>query len=246
MIWKLPAGRVWPALGLALATWMATPAQAAVVVASFDPPFGASIPNLGFRGTAEFSIADACFARTGLVLNSDACSGNTMRVLGAEVTFYNLADPETPLLTSTWSASSFDVLAGLFADGKLVGLDTTISLPLPVAIQQSGEQAVSFSGLMAVQFYSGQLGGEEDDDEEEEGGYGARGGFGSHDSSSGDPAGGTRLFTCAVGSVGSCNVLAQSNAATVSYETVPEPATALLALLALGAGAASRRARPGA
>ncbi|MBL8305167.1 MAG: PEP-CTERM sorting domain-containing protein [Rubrivivax sp.] len=245
MFWKLPAGRVWPALSLALAAWMASPAQAAVVVASFDPAFGAAIPNLGFRGTAEFSIADACFARTGLVLNSDACSGNTMRVLGAEVTFYNLADPETPLQTSTWSGSSFNVLAGLFAGGQLVGLDTTISLPLPVVIQQSGAQAVSFSGLMAVQFYSGQLGGE-DDDEEEEGGYGARGSLGAHSSSSSDPAGGTRLFTCAVGSVGACNVLAQSNAATVSYETVPEPATALLALLALGAGAAARRARPAA
>ena len=77
-----------------------------------------------------------------------------------------------------------------------------------------------------------------DDDEGCEHLLSPRGGL---EPASGSTPGGTRLFICETTASGSCSVQAQSNAATVSYTTVPEPATPLLALLALGAAAAGRR-----
>jgi hypothetical protein len=186
------------------------PAQAAVVVGSFDPAFGPAIPNLGFRGTAQFFIPDACFAIAGAVLNGNACSGNTMSVTTASVEFYNLADPGTVLLTTVFPGASFNVLGAFFAGGVLTGIDTDISVPEAVNINDPGPPVVNFSGLMGLQFFIG-------------------------------APGGARLFICDLLSPLTCTTPEASNAATVTYTRVPEPATALLALLALGAAGVARR-----
>ncbi len=186
------------------------PAQAAVVVASFDPAFGPAIPNLGFRGTAAFFIPDACFAIAGAVLNGNACSGNTMSVTSASVDFYNLADPGDVLATLSWTSLNLNVLGAFFAGGVLTGIDTDIGAPQALNIADPGPPVLNFSGLIGVQFFIG-------------------------------APGGTRLFICDPLFPLVCTNPDASNAATVTYTRVPEPATPLLALLALGAAGFARR-----
>jgi PEP-CTERM motif len=208
--WSLVRSLSTACLALAALTSAVAPARAAVVVASFDPAFGPAIPNLGFRGTAEFFIPDACFAIAGAVLNGNACSGNTMSLTTASVEFYNLADPFTPLLTTVFPGAGFTVLGAFFAGGVLTGIDTNISVPEAVNINDAGPPPVSFTGLMGLQFSIGEEGG-------------------------------ARLFICDPGNLLVCTDPAGSNVATATYTRVPEPATALLVALALGAAGFARR-----
>jgi len=72
------------------------PAEAGRVTGRFDPSFGADgllgIPpalNLGWEGTADFTVPDACLAAPGLnntPLNTPSCVGMRMELL--EVSFY--------------------------------------------------------------------------------------------------------------------------------------------------------------
>ena len=76
----------------------ASPAQAVVYVGNWDPAFGPIFPNLGFKGTATFSLPAACDGLTGTFLNSAAgCGGGNIQILSASVSFYNLAAPATTL-----------------------------------------------------------------------------------------------------------------------------------------------------
>ena len=78
-------------------------AQAAIYTGNWDPAYGASFEGLGWKGTASFFIPDACLASSGWIANTDACAGGGMQVLGANVSFYNIADPmATPVETLTF------------------------------------------------------------------------------------------------------------------------------------------------
>ena len=68
-------------------------AQAAIYTGNWDPAYGASSEGSGWKGTASFFIPDACLASSGWIANTDACAGGGMQVLGANVSFYNTADP---------------------------------------------------------------------------------------------------------------------------------------------------------
>jgi opacity protein-like surface antigen len=221
------------ALALASAMTILAPAQAAVVVASFDPAFGPSIPNLGFRGTAQISVADSCFSLSGLVFNSDGCSGNTMSVLSADVEFYNVNTPLVTLGSATWAGSYFNVLAVFMQDGDLTGVDTDISLPSTVTLfDGAGPTDVNFSGLISVQFYTGAL--------TTAAGPEVLAGGTSDATVAG--RGGVRLYNCVGGTANGCGASAEaSNSATVTYTGVPEPTTPALVVLALAAAAVTRR-----
>lgn len=70
----------------------AAPAHALLVSGSWDPAYGASFSGLGWNGTAEWFIPDACVPGSGLVLNAATCSNGGMYLIGATVNFYSLGD----------------------------------------------------------------------------------------------------------------------------------------------------------
>lgn len=83
-----------------------SPAQAAIYIGSWDPVYGASFEGLGWKGTASFSIPDACLSGSGWIANTDGCAGGDMKVLSANVSFYNTADASmTPVETLTFDPS---------------------------------------------------------------------------------------------------------------------------------------------
>lgn len=84
------------------------PAQAIVVSGRWDPIFGTSFAGMGWEGTAQWFVPDACVPQLGTVtlLNSAGCSGGGMSMLGATVNFYDyIADPTG--LTSFKAALTF-------------------------------------------------------------------------------------------------------------------------------------------
>jgi hypothetical protein len=155
---------------LAAALWVgaaALPAQAAIVVGTFDPPFGPLIPNLGFRGSVVVSVPDACFALpAGFIPNADACSGNTMSLLSATVDLYNINTPGLPtLLTLPFSfvPGSFNGVvtgfSGVTNQNELLGVDTAFSTVLPVALFDAGPTAavgddVAFTGTLKLRLFA--------------------------------------------------------------------------------------------
>jgi hypothetical protein len=68
-------------------------AQAVVYTGHWDPAYGPSFPSLGWEGDASFFIPNACLAGSGWIANTDPCAAGAMKVLSADVDFYNAADP---------------------------------------------------------------------------------------------------------------------------------------------------------
>lgn len=122
------------ARGLVMAAaLLAGPASAAVYTGVWDPPVDDGYPNLGWRGTADFFVPDACVP-TGTVdvLNSTACGG-LAAVSQATVVFYALDDVDAlPRLTLTIDAASMQVQTLRFIDGQLEHLSTSLSSALRV------------------------------------------------------------------------------------------------------------------
>lgn len=164
----LAAGRrlLAAALGAAALT-LALPTQAAIVVGTFDPPFGPLIPNLGFRGSVTVSVPDACFALpAGYIGNDNLCSLGAMSVLSATVDLYNINTPLLPTLqTLNFSfapVSFFGVVTGfsnVSNQNELLGLDTDLSASLAVTVVDGGptpgpSDNVNFAGNLQLQFFA--------------------------------------------------------------------------------------------
>lgn len=143
--------RSWAAVGAAAAALFGTaaPAGAAVVVASFDPAVGPAIPGVGFRGTAQFFIDDACLSLSGFVSNNDTCSNGTMSVTTANVDFYDLANINNVLASLTFPGSSFAVNAAEITEGEVSGFDTTFANPALLL------ELNDFIGTVAMRFSLG-------------------------------------------------------------------------------------------
>ncbi|CAM5792137.1 PEP-CTERM sorting domain-containing protein [Rhizobacter fulvus] len=98
-------------------------AQAAVYTGSWDPAFGAPVPNLGWSATATFQVDDSCLAQpTGNYTATGACSG--FQVTAFDVTFYDLADQAgTETTFSILSSIPATFVTGLqIVDNQLTGL----------------------------------------------------------------------------------------------------------------------------
>jgi len=81
-------------------------AQAAIYRGNWDPAYGASFEGLGWKGTASFFVPDACLAGSGWIANTDGCAGGEMKVLSANVSFYNTGDASmTAVETLTFDPS---------------------------------------------------------------------------------------------------------------------------------------------
>jgi PEP-CTERM motif len=215
------------ALGAALA-----PAQAAVVVGAFDPAFGPSLPNLGYRGTATFFVPDACFGFTGIITNGNACSLGAMTVQAVNLQLYNVNTPGQPTLFTNITAIPsfvFDVLIAFDAStnqNELKGVQTTFSSAFNVTLNDG-----LGVNLNNVPFF-----------------------FGFASPASAASAAGAQLRACTNNFIGNsgCNAnTAQPGNTPVTVfgkresgpSNVPEPSGIALSLLALGAAAVATRRR---
>ena len=203
-------------------------ARAAIYRGNWDPAYGAPFTDLGWKGTATFFIPDACLSGTALVANSAACSSNGMKMLGANVSFYNATlDPLglNILETLTYSPPAPYVYSMQVTNSVLTGINTGFSDP-----------AIASSSIAGSGFYSFDLKF-----------YVTRTGTGSvqlfHSPIGMDP-------TCAYDYPGSlnydprCGFNDPGNAPTLTLTLVPEPATVALVLAGLVAiGLTVRRRR---
>lgn len=119
------------------------PAQAAVYTGEWDPAYGAAFPSLGWKGSASFFIPDACLAGAGWIENVNACSGGGMKVLGAAVTFYNLASPSAAVETLTFDPNG-TVYKMFVSAGTLGGVSTDFLGPAHATSSIAGEGAYYF------------------------------------------------------------------------------------------------------
>lgn len=146
------------AAGLVMA--VAAPAQAGVI-ASFDPAFGPSIPNLGFRGTINLDVTPGCYTLgSGFQFTGGTCQ---ITATAAQINYYNsnpLASGAT-ITTVNLLGSFFDpnYVFGAYFDpvtGQLAGLDTNDSAEFFVSVNDVGAgPSVSYSGNMLLYFSSG-------------------------------------------------------------------------------------------
>jgi MYXO-CTERM domain-containing protein len=120
-------------LVVAAALGIAGSAQAATVTGRFDPIFGATLGNVGYRGTATFQIADACLSLGGptsgaggaFVYAGFDCDGGGagtdagMKFLGAHVDFF---DPSNTSII--WGSVDFvldpNAILGMFVQNNAV------------------------------------------------------------------------------------------------------------------------------
>lgn len=114
----------------------ASPAHAIVYVGSFDPAFGAIFQNLGWRGSAEVVLPDACNGQTGTFLNlSDlACGSGNFLTQKAKVEFYALNDTNKATIETlnfgkigTVQSVKLDTQGGDRTSTALTGVTTTYS-----------------------------------------------------------------------------------------------------------------------
>jgi hypothetical protein len=106
-------------LAAAAALSIAVPAQAAIFQGDWDPAFGSDFPDLGWRGEVDVFIPNACLGLDGWV-SFLQCDG--MKILEAEVEFYNLNNPAITLETLFFDVPSEIVFAVNLDEGQLKGL----------------------------------------------------------------------------------------------------------------------------
>ncbi len=112
---------------LLLAAVIGGPSHAALYTGVWDPTYGNPFPGLGWRGSAEFFVPDACIPTgTTLVSNTPTCGG-LAAVNSAQVVLYDIGDPATPLTTLTFNPATLLVNTLNYVNGELTGLTTSAS-----------------------------------------------------------------------------------------------------------------------
>jgi len=115
--------------GLALlAAMVAGPSHAALYTGVWDPTYGSPFGNLGWRGSADFSVPDSCLPiGTADVINATACGGGAA-VTGARVELYDTTDTaQTTLATLVFNETTLVIGTLRFIEGALTELTTTDS-----------------------------------------------------------------------------------------------------------------------
>jgi hypothetical protein len=110
-------------VGLAATLAFSGQAHAVQFIGEWDPAFGSPFTDLGWRGEATFEIPAACLSLNGNVWNNDPCSANGMKILSAEVEFYDLDTPSITAETLFFDIPSTDVLSMTVSGGALTGVN---------------------------------------------------------------------------------------------------------------------------
>jgi MYXO-CTERM domain-containing protein len=226
---------------LSLVLAVAAPARAGVI-GSFDPAFGPSIPNLGFRGTIMLDVTAGCYALGGgFHFTGGACS---VTATSAQVNFYNATSGSGTLSTVNLTAATFGTsyVFGVYIDpvtGAFAGLDTNDSSLFGVSVTDPNPLApIAYTGSMLLYFTSGMV---------------PPIGIASFDALSSSSAvtavtagfGGAFLVNCGPFG-GSCSrsTSPNSNRASLTFSAVPEPDALALGLLgAVGLAVMRRRTK---
>jgi hypothetical protein len=192
------------------------PAQATLVVGSWDPPYGEPFPELGWRGSALFYIADDCKTNDGVRVVILNCGVADMQVKSAKVELYNINNPDATLQVLDFSSDMWVLAAHFDANGVIDGVAASTFFwalqpgLIPEAELSNGDPAY-FKLVFDFDFQDGGT--------EAHLGYAIRQG----------------------GIIRGWNN-GEQFPATVALQVVPEPASAALLLAALGAaGFAGRR-----
>ena len=112
----------------AAALGAAGPAHAIQISGSWDPTFGSSFTGLGWNGTANWFIPDACLPGSGTINNSASCSvlGGGMYMINATVNFYALSDSTMATkATLTFAPNQYIVQSVVAAGFNLSGVTST-------------------------------------------------------------------------------------------------------------------------
>ena len=75
--------------------FLAGSANAIIFVGGWDPAFGPSLPNLGFRGQSTFDVSAGCLTSAGFHAAGGGC---TINLLSASLDLYNPNQAGTPTL----------------------------------------------------------------------------------------------------------------------------------------------------
>lgn len=136
------------------------PAQAAFYAGAWDPAFGPAFPGLGWRGEATFFVPDACLSIGGTITAGDACTtgpGGGLKILSAEMEFYNLAAPATTLETLFFSTPSTLVASVTLSGGELTSVFGLFPYLVPTTLTLAGAPDTSFGlgflGTVAISCY---------------------------------------------------------------------------------------------
>ena len=192
---------------------MAGQSQAAVFVGSFDPPYGGTYGNLGFRGVATIVVPDACLAFNGFVSNGAACSLGGMFVQSATVELYDVTNPLVTLDSDNFAPPSQSLLDVLLSGGELLGAN---SVYFGGVQMNTGGESPLFQGTLWMRFFE-------------------------PDEFSVDPV--FLCDQDPGPNSTSCPGQLSNGAPILRFDRVPEPASISLLVAALGAGFASRRCR---
>src|SRR5262245_31585856 len=79
---------------------VAAPARAAIYTSVWDPTYGAPFTNLGWRGTANFSVPDSCKPSGSADVNNALECGGLAAVTAAQVELYDITDAQQATLTT--------------------------------------------------------------------------------------------------------------------------------------------------
>ncbi len=121
-------------------------AQAKTYPGAWDPNYGGPFPDLGWKGTGNFHIPDACEAfSAGWILNSNGCSGGGMTVTDVELSFI---DWDTNTVVETFSLASAPIYQMYWNGNKIEGVDSAFYAPVtpsnPASMAIAGGGVYSF------------------------------------------------------------------------------------------------------
>lgn len=129
------------AAAAALALAALAPAQAGLVVATWDPAYGSPFPNLGWRGEVKVDVPQACLALGGSQDHAVAPPDcDPVTVLSAQVFFYVVGTPNTVIETLDFTSLLVIDSVSLANAFEVVGFNAHSTAFVP----SSSPQAVAF------------------------------------------------------------------------------------------------------